>query len=116
MTHIEQAIREAVQKGQYGGDGTTGSLRLIAFANQDPNQLALYQYEELYGNPEKKFLDQLFWQSLGKARGWDEEQQKSGWSPTVYWEPYDCGWKYNWHEFIDHLAAEKDAESFFASL
>lgn len=47
------------------------------------------------------FLDPSFWQSLGKALGWDED--------SIALNSY-------WHSFIDHLADGKDAESFFQPL
>lgn len=52
-------------------------------------------------NPKSHFaLEPLFWQSLGKAMGWtDNEKVKI--------------WKYNWHDFIDHLAEGKTVEEFF---
>jgi len=62
------------------------------------------------------FLDPAFWQSLGKAMGWEDERE----CPLPC-----CGgicpidipmWQSKWHNFIDHLAAGKDAESFFESL
>jgi hypothetical protein len=50
-----------------------------------------------------------FWQSLGKALGWDEKR--------CFLQKYrDNEWQYQWHRFIDHLAEGKDAESFFETL
>ena len=50
------------------------------------------------------FLDPLFWQSLGKAMGWDKNKYIIG------------NWKAHWHRFIDHLVEGKEAESFFEKL
>lgn len=47
--------------------------------------------------------DPLFWQSLGKALGWEEKLQLNP-------------WKRCWHNFIDHLIGGKGAEEFFNQL
>ncbi len=52
------------------------------------------------------FLDPAFWQTLGKAPGWLDLREEGGTE----------GWLYYWHSFIDHLAAGKDADSFFKGL
>ncbi len=49
-------------------------------------------------------LNPLFWQSLGKAMGWDKNKYIIG------------NWKAHWHRFIDHLIEGKEAESFFEPL
>lgn len=72
-------------------------------------------------------LDQFFWQTLGKARGWERDPYSSDPETTfttVLVEPYAQPrtevitevWLINWHRFIDHLAEGKDAESFFQQL
>ena len=53
------------------------------------------------------FLDPLFWQSLGKAMGWRQDEDQ--WGDRAEWVS-------QWHRFIDHLADGKDAESFFEGL
>ena len=59
------------------------------------------------------FLDPLFWQSLGKAMGWENESE----CPLAC-----CGgicpidipmWQSQWHLFIDKLANGGTAEQFF---
>ncbi len=70
------------------------------------------------------FLDPLFWQALGKAMGWGKCKRCMGTGYLDYQTPcHECGhsgftadWKMNWHNFIDHLAEGKDAESFFNEL
>ena len=116
MTHVEQAINEAIEKGGY---------RTARWTNN-----------------ESVFLDLLFWQALGKARGWDQigydirtmicthcdtdiryQPKKETGCNHVHW-PEACKQcsaltltsPQVWHHFIDHLAKGKDAESFFASL
>ncbi|HVB33734.1 MAG TPA: hypothetical protein VNJ52_05090 [Patescibacteria group bacterium] len=51
------------------------------------------------------FLDPSFWQSLGKALGWGENDTA-----------HRNEWISRWHDFIDHLAEGKSAESFFETL
>jgi len=66
------------------------------------------------------FLSPSFWQSLGKALGWEEV----GYRPHLKREngiiyvgitEYEM-WKSEWHRFIDHLAAGQTPESFFKTL
>jgi hypothetical protein len=75
--------------------------------------------------PSQIFLDPLFWSSLGKSLGWKERYCKSGAGCEFsgggehefecVWEGVN-EWKEQWHRFIDSLAEEKSAESFFESL
>jgi len=82
------------------------------------------------------FLDPSFWQSLGKAMGWETKEEK--YCECDEWvNPFDggaefcsrCGkklnsrivftgkmWETKWHRFIDHLAEGKTVESFFETL
>lgn len=60
-------------------------------------------------------LDPLFWQALGKAMGWGKKMSVSIASGGgTAW--HTKKWQAHWHDFIDHLAEGKDAESFFAEL
>lgn len=72
-------------------------------------------------------LDPLFWQALGKALKWKKEPcqcDECGVIGVGEWNHLgECkrknrpgSWESNWHRFIDHLIAGKDAESFFKSL
>src|SRR3990167_1346466 len=99
INNIEQAIKDAVEKGGWMGMHT---------------KLAKERVEEF---PEIAWCDLSFWQALGNARGWQEcvrgcfrrnDDVCGGWHRKEYLE--------NWHRFIDHLAEGKDAESFFATL
>jgi len=93
MTAIEQAIKEAVEKGGC-------SLRK---ANSRPNSEIL--------------LDSQFWQALGKAREWEDGKFHVCARCNMLDEGQEiAGWMLHWHHFIHHLAEGKDAESFFASL
>jgi len=102
MTYIEQAIKEAVEKGGYHEGyhlAHFGDFGDVLFAaDKGARSIAVVVAEIL--------LDPSFWQALGKARGWDA---------TVA-IPVMQDWLGYWHKFINHLAEGKDAESFFASL
>lgn len=60
-----------------------------------------------YGIGLSIFDDPLFWQCLGKSLGWNT---------TIRYFSYEMRWIYEWHCFIDHLAAGKSIESFFEEL
>lgn len=90
------------------------------------------------------YSDPLFWQALGKAMGWKDWfysyyiANSSKVSFNGHWEEvqnlsdvperfrgtsacrkHSCinqEYRNHWHNFIDHLAEGKDAESFFAEL
>lgn len=134
MTHIEQAIRDAVEKGGY--------KQHTGYANDEIRRIEVEYGRVLIHvcpGPEHNddacgprqmnylsniLLDPLFWQALGKARGWSSDKNL-----IVTLESYDTGpthllhssmeagyWRFYWLRFIEHLADGKDAESFFASL
>lgn len=94
MNYIEQAIREAVEKGGYMPPTAVDSDEIPA---------AIRYFAK---SPYRVFLDPTFWQALGKARGWGAEAW--GWGGET--------WVMEWHRFIDALAEGKDAESFFKNL
>jgi hypothetical protein len=96
MTSLETCIREAVENGGYPGSGYF-SYKSLGAKQQAENYM---------------LLDPLFWQSLGRARGWHKEP----FAMNGAWLMADSEWKLNWFRFIDHLAEGKDAESFFAAL
>jgi hypothetical protein len=104
MTHIEQAIRDAVMKGEY-------KRRHYRHSDYTEEQQQLVDWPM-----ERILLDPAFWQALGKARGWKMERD----CPDLCHQftcPVDRRhWSNYWHLFIAHLADGKDAESFFASL
>lgn len=101
MTHIEQAIKKAAAQG-YRLNGLSKEA-LLLFAGSEMHQNVV-------------LLDPLFWQALGKARGWHGEVTVMYSARTID-EAWGVDiWQYQWHRFIDHLAGVKDAESFFANL
>lgn len=102
---IQQAIEKAAEAREY-----------VGFSFQDTEAEIL--------------LQPLFWQSLGKAMGWDwvtmlgtrrerfiemyahKKRGENEWLKTQRQEE----WLYHWHRFIDHLIEGKTAESFFERL
>ncbi|MBZ5699515.1 MAG: hypothetical protein LAN18_13320 [Acidobacteriia bacterium] len=104
---IERVIEKAVQDGGY----------------EDFSKF----YQGVPRWPEGLFLDHLFWQSLGKAMGWaNEETQYSPHARGVHandpsdGEPCFCDepkdYLNYWHRFIDCLVSGKRAEEFFETL
>ncbi len=90
---LAKAIRDAVEKGGY-----KTTLTLLELNTGAGKHFAL--------------LDRTFWQALGKARGWRDEEDSCESSSCQHCH----GYMMKWHRFIDHLAEGKDAESFFATL
>ncbi len=112
MTAIEQAIKDAVEKGGY-------DLQIVGHDGLDrPN----FRRGAEHVCEHEIFLDSAFWQALGKARGWKTDScancaGASCWFCSNLKDYKRCNeWQYQWHRFIDHLADGKDANSFFESL
>jgi hypothetical protein len=118
MNPIEQAIKEAVEKGGYDGERATITIA-HTFDSDSSRDFRVH-------STHKAFLDPSFWQALGKARGWRKinvswfvEGAAKKLGLTKKWKEVEGEreeWVYQWHGFIDHLAEGKDAESFFAAL
>jgi len=100
MTAIESAIKEAVEKGGY----------------KRPVVITVGEKEIYDEDGYQTFLDPLFWQALGKSRGWGKKTLSNGLVANVGRDGYINVWHSYWHDFIDHLAEGKDAESFFKDL
>lgn len=60
------------------------------------------------------FLDPAFWQSLGKAMGWDKGV--FFYNTFIDGKENNEGWRVYWHRFIDHLAEGESPEEFFEEL
>ena len=103
MTYIEQAIKEAVDHGYEPNVERYPEMEGIS-----PLQIAVAMQADV-------FIDPAFWKALGRKRGWTTDDDFKYWQKSVaeWKEKY---WKNFWHRFIDHLAADKDAESFFKEL
>lgn len=130
MTYLEQAIRDSVENGGYEG---------IRLSDYDANGLPGNANDLIRGGLERyALIDPLFFQALGKARGWFAQVMrkcpvKDCIECTFTEEETYCRkhghlmvltayvhkseeWLKNWHRLIDHLAAGKDIESFFEEL
>jgi hypothetical protein len=118
MTHIEQAIRDAVEKGGFMRhqqwtlqlfDAEKNTAWFTAYDDEDVTEDFPVKTAEL-------FLMPAFWKALGKARGWDEERKLRVryYVPATSHSEWMQEWQVKQHRFIDHLAHGKDAESFFA--
>jgi hypothetical protein len=94
---IQEAVKKSIEHGySLRGIGPSGFYELLDRYSSDV------------------FLDHLFWQSLGKAMGWDGfEVFTCGCSDVRKMKGQRRIWIGKWHRFIDHLAEGKDAESFF---
>lgn len=97
--YLEQAIRDAVEKGGYDRE----RARVSQFDMRNGHEgMATSML-----STDRVLLDPAFWQALGKAREWYK-----GIAP----EHEPLYWKAHWHSLIDHLAEGEDVESFFATL
>lgn len=66
------------------------------------------------GAPEVYLLDFHFWQALGKGLGWEVADGWGGkYAHATERMPH---WKHVWHEFIDHLAEDKNINTFFSEI
>jgi hypothetical protein len=102
MSHTEQAIEDALDAGY--------EPKLERFAEIDGAtalQIAVAMQADV-------FLDRDFWQALGRARRWPPDDAIDPKMTMGEWQKQR--WLGRWHAFVDHLAAGKDAESYFRGL
>lgn len=135
---IQQAIEKAIEGGWLKGS----KLRSISeYDGSYLPQVAFFTLKSDETSTEKwhrdvlaLFSDPLFWQSLGKAMGWEEYACE--WCGGTEEKPSmegdvslckSCGttleevelyktWRVKWHRFIDKLADGGTAEQFFDEL
>ena len=93
MNYTEQAIKKA-REGGYGDHAYC-------------NEFDMYENEGSYCFS-TVFLDPLFWQSLGKALGWELFREGD--------DEFGTDWETEWHRFIDHLIDGKEPEEFFKEI
>lgn len=107
MTHLEQAICDAVERGGYEPDfarflwvkGYSTRVRPEPTANERSRILS----------------DPAFYVSLGRARQWPEKLGQPYQTGNGEWT--DIMWaEYKNHELVHHLHAKRDVESFFKDL
>lgn len=113
MSYIEQAIKEAIEKGGYSRYPMP-----MTMTNRNKTGRGTSDFVTTY-TWETICFDPKFWQALGRARGWPEEEDNAAehfndakWHQTTTLN----SWFNHWHRFIDHLAEGHDAESFFKGL
>lgn len=116
MTAIETIIKESVEKGGY-----SKPLEPSYKANNPEEQVMADVLKKIFMRDAvypKVFLDPLFWQALGKARGWGIEGRDKTVTSLPGIPQWDVKpfWVGRWHSFIDALASGGDAESFFKEL
>lgn len=112
---IELAIKGGFRPQDYGF--TDGSQELYGnqFEIEGENEVHIFTVSgrEFWIHTTQITSDPLFWQALGKAMGKEDDYAH------YVFEDEDMlmdWWRANWHNFIDHLAEGKDADSFFEDL
>lgn len=124
---ISEVIQKAIEGGWYGGKNMPHTEKqkkhILIITDGLSNIDAFIMWQEA-------FLDPSFWQSLGKAMGWEDiishkpiksytalnaDMIKRTPGETILAEKI-TGWLYHWHRFVDSLADGKTAEQFFAEL
>lgn len=119
-------MREVITKAIQGGWKAFGTVKDVGTMNEESWRL-VYQYLEQDHTWQEITSDAEFWKCLGKAMGWRKDPSPCDWCQVIGSGESnhftDCPKKnrpgdvmMHWHRFIDHLAEEKDAESFFTNL
>jgi len=93
-------MKEAIQKAIDGGYDKSKRL----------NNLGVLK------SPSDMFIDPFFWQSLGKALGWEKSEAEKSFGRFNGENGYIQIWLSYMHDFIDHIADEKDVDEFFKKL
>ena len=112
---MKNAIKLAIEGG-YGGSW----LRLRFKSRPDYNHdWKGHERQEVFGeeSTRKMLLDPLFWQSLGKAMGW--EKRITGYNAFTKGKlnkENNDPWRLEWHRFIDKIAEGGTADEFFEEL
>jgi hypothetical protein len=114
----ESIIKEAIEKGGWNAN-LAKSLPLVS---REGRHIVFHEFETLHYNDtkflyldEEILLDPIFWQALGKARGWRRtEPDEPGFGEITYTD-----WLCRWHDFIDVLSAsptQEQVELFWTNL
>lgn len=102
-------IQETITKAIEGGWNAGKEVKIQTYYKRLPTvSVGDLGEDGEFLRTQEYLLDPLFWQSLGKAMGWETQFDED--------KGFNHQWQYEWHRFIDHLAEGKDAESFFESL
>lgn len=110
MDGIKTAIQKAIEGG-YLSDKNYGDIGNGVWIYYPQSEAPDY-----YMGWKDIILDPLFWQSLGKALGWDygDFQPLKNMHQMNVWEGEQ--WLYEWHRFIDWIAEGKSSDDFFRDL
>jgi len=116
---IQEAVNTATAWG-YHINGSDGIETDYGGANSEYSVWTRKDNESSFIVPvAETFLDPHFWHALGCGLGWTQavttvHEVKNGRATPV--TRAGQHWLYHWHRFIDHLAAGKTPEGFFAAL
>lgn len=94
---------KALETAQKGGYRVFYSEEMSMYLDAENDRL--FTQKEIWS-------DRRFWVAIGEAKGWETSTQISSNAP----ERLVGEWLDNWHNFIDHLADEKDSEDFFEEM
>ena len=119
MTNTQKAIEDSVKGGFILlGDRTLKLETPVREYRKRGNRM----FVRLRGNTagiripiQEILLDPLFWQCLGKERGW-KLWMDTGYHTTDETAIQDYSWRVHWHSLIDALAYGRSIEDFFTSL
>lgn len=121
MTHIKQAIEDAIKGGWPVFDSGPVEITGVNWNMIGAQHNGVYKLWPLAS----ALIDPLFFQAIGKARGWKEfvcekcggDYGEEGCVRSHINSSSEMDTQlYHQHRLVDHLAASNDIESFFASL
>ena len=120
---MENIIKKAIEGGwkpwnySFGTESERSTKEIVEVQEWEGNQKMVNIWHEKTGSDtgtktvlayEIIVCDPLFWQSLGKAMGWEETSHLE--SPYCWYYKgiyrrnlWGAEWEYNQHRFIDHL-------------
>lgn len=111
---MEKAIQKAIEGG-WGKETDSHPEFMLSEA-------VIQWYSGINSTMRHVVLDPLFWQALGKAEGWREDEvlsrfPESNNSSSMQPKVIKPGkWLSMQHALIDHIAEGKDVDSFFNNL
>lgn len=110
MTNTEQIIKDAIEGGwELPMNFPNWRVDLVS------QTLHCWEsdFEKTVNDLGMVFLDPLFWQAVGKTRGWDTDK---GWREGDGFEINCTEADFRWHQFIDYLADGDDYETALSKL
>jgi len=99
---MEQAIKKAIEGGYKGGKWNTITKEYcLDFFELNNRHKIMYSY----------LVDPLFWECLGKALGWKQQDKIKEFGDFFNYDYRDY-----MHSFIDHIADKGTPDDFFNKL